>query len=140
MSLFLTWGESRGMSRGQARGVIYMVCQPLKWWCVQGTCIILFFCFRHPVFVPGSSKVAVGFFGLFVSLGSRICPNCSCTYSFLVPYTFFVFCCWRRVVSRWKHCGKGSQACLPGTGNCFEGSFEIRWRVGKKSMFGSLGG
>ena len=76
------------MSRGQTGRVIYVVCQPLKWWCVQGACIILFFCFRHPVFVPGSSKVAVGFFGLFVSLGSRICPNCAYTHSFLVPYSF----------------------------------------------------
>ena len=44
-------------------------------------------CFAHPlgggvcrghtqylVFVPGSSKVATGFFGLFVSCGSRISP------------------------------------------------------------------
>ena len=23
---------------------------------------------------------------------------------FLVPYSFFVFCCWRRGVSRWKPC------------------------------------
>ena len=58
--------------------------------------------------LPGSSKLAVGFFGLFVSFRYRICPNCSCTQLFLVPYSFFVFCCWRRGVSRCKHCSKGA--------------------------------
>ena len=32
-------------------------------------------------FALGTAKVAVGFFGLFVSLGPRICPNCSCSVS-----------------------------------------------------------
>ena len=62
-----------------------------------------------PAFAPGSSRAAVGLFGLFVSFGSRICPSCACTQLFLVPYSFFVFCCSRRGVSRCKHCSKGSQ-------------------------------
>ena len=31
------------------------------------------------------AKVALGFFDLFVYLGSRICPNCACTQLFSVP-------------------------------------------------------
>ena len=30
----------------------------------------------NTLFAPGFSKVAVGFFGFFVSFGSRNCPNC----------------------------------------------------------------
>ena len=52
-----------------------------------------------------------------VSFGFRICPNCSCTQLVLVQNSFSVFCCWRRSVSRCKHCCTGakdprSQACL----------------------------
>ena len=46
---------------------------PRRWWCVQGACAVPCFCSQLPVFAPGSPKVALGFFGLFVSLGSRIC-------------------------------------------------------------------
>ena len=53
--------------------------------------------------------MAVGIFGLFVSFGSSICPNCTCTQLFLVPYSFFVFCCWRRGVSRCKHCSSAAK-------------------------------
>ena len=35
---------------------------------------------------------------------SRIWPKCVCTQLVLGPYSFFVFCCWRRGVSRRKHC------------------------------------
>ena len=38
-----------------------------------------------------------------------IFPNCASTQLFLVPYSFFVFCCWRRPLPRCKHCNKGSQ-------------------------------
>ena len=62
----------------------------------------------YPAFAPGSSEMAVGFFGLLYLL-SRICPNCACRQLFLVPYSFLVFCCWRRGVSRCQHCSKGSQ-------------------------------
>ena len=54
---------------------------------------------QYPIFAPGSSKVAVGFFDLFVCSGSRICPNRACMWLLLVSYSFFVFCCWRRGVS-----------------------------------------
>ena len=42
------------------------------------------------------------FFGLLYLL-SRICPNCTCTQLFLVPYSFFVSCCSRSRLSRCKH-------------------------------------
>ena len=63
---------------------------------------------RDPAFAPGTLEVAVGFwpFGaLFV-----ICPNCPRVRLFLVPYSFFVFCCWKRCLSRCKHCSKGAHA------------------------------
>ena len=67
----------------------------------------------YPIFAPGSSKVAVGFFDLFVSSGSRICPNRAGTQLLLVAYTFFVFCCWRGGVSRYKHCSTAEKGpCL----------------------------
>ena len=53
----------------------------------------------------------------FCIFWSRICPNCTCTLLFLVPYSFFVFRSSRRGVSRCKHCstaakGPRSRACL----------------------------
>ena len=54
---------------------------------------------QYLAFAPGSSKVAVGFFGLFVTFGSRIFPNCTHTLLFSVWYRFFVFCCSRRGLS-----------------------------------------
>jgi len=41
-----------------------------------------------------------------------ICPNCSCMQVFSVPYTSS-FCCWRRHLSRGKHCSKGTQGQVP---------------------------
>ena len=53
-------------------------------------------------------------FGLFISCGPRyICPHCSCTQLFLVPHNFFVFCCSRRHVSRYKHSSKRPQVSGP---------------------------
>ena len=75
----------------------------------RGQAHYLCFCPRHPIFAPGSSKLAVGFFGLFVSFGSRICPNCAYTQLFLVPYSFFVFCCSRKGVSRCKYCSTAAK-------------------------------
>ena len=40
---------------------------------------------QGPAFAPRASKVATGFFGLFVSFRSRICPDCACTQLFLAP-------------------------------------------------------
>ena len=36
----------------------------------------------------------------------KIFPNCACRQLFLVPCSFFIFCCPRRGVSRCKHCSR----------------------------------
>ena len=71
---------------------------PFRWYCVQGACTVL-------CLAPGYSKVAVlDFFLISLYLLSRICTNCTCMQLFLIPYSFLVFCCSRRDVSRCKHC------------------------------------
>ena len=60
--------------------------------------------FLLPAFAHGSSEVTVGVFFCLFDLWSRICPNCTWIKLFLVPYSFFVFCCSRGGVSRCKHC------------------------------------
>ena len=102
--MLLICGAGRGVSRGQDGGVAEVVCPPLGWWCVQGACSKPCFspkCF----FLQALHKWQLGFsfffFGLFVSL-SGVGPKCTST-------NFFAFCCWRRHVSMYKHCSKGSQ-------------------------------
>ena len=66
----------------------------------RGVCSILFllltycFCFR---------LLKMADFLVSLYLLSRICPNCSCTQLSLVPYSFSVFYCSRRGMSRCKH-------------------------------------
>ena len=60
---------------------------------------------QYPVFAPGSSEVALGLFVSFlvsVYLLSRICPKCPCMQLFLMPSSFFVFCCSKTGLSRCK--------------------------------------
>ena len=45
---------------------------------------------QYPAFAPSSSKVAFGFFGLLVSLGFRICPNCTCMQFHTVSLYFII--------------------------------------------------
>ena len=59
--------------------------------CVQGSCAVPCFHCQHPVFAPGTSKVAVGFFGLLVSFASRMCPSCTCPGLLLVPAVSLCF-------------------------------------------------
>ena len=68
---------------------------------------------QFPASVPDSAEVAVRFFGLSVYLVVHTLPQLL-TYMqlFLVPASFFVFCCWKRRLSRGKHSSKGSQ--VPG--------------------------
>ena len=42
--------------------------------CVGGVCSVSCFCSRHPAFSPGSSKLVVGFFGLFVCFPYNFAP------------------------------------------------------------------
>ena len=62
-----------------------------------------------------------GFFWSFCIFLSIICTNCTYMQLFLVPYDFFIFCCWKRHLSRCKHCGKAFQipACLMMTQKVF---------------------
>ena len=83
---------------------------------------------QYPAFAPDTlfllqalQKWQLGFFGLFVSFGSRICPNCACTQLFLVPYSFFVILLLKErcvQVQTLQQCSKGSQvpACLTPSG------------------------
>ena len=84
-------------------------------------------CFVRPpvVLIAGSMPVPCCCSGLFKSgiwVFWSLCvfcsefvdktPSCECMKLFLVPYNFFVFCCWRRGLSRCKHrstCSKGPQ-------------------------------
>ena len=70
------------MSRNQARGITWVVCLPIWWWCVHGVCSVR--CFSSQLF-----KVAVGFL-VFVCLVSIICPKCTRTQLFLVPYSLLL--------------------------------------------------
>ena len=73
-------------------------------------------CFAHPLggidmllLLQPLWKKQLGFL-VSLCLLSRICLNCACMQLFLVPYSFFVFCCSKRGMSRCKlHCPKGSQ-------------------------------
>ena len=110
MSWFLIWSNSRGRSRGQAKWGAYVVCPPLRWWCVQGHV-------QHPAFASGSWLFRSGSqdfsFCIFLPI---ICPSSACMQLFLIHCNFFVFC-GLKCLSRCKyysHCSKGSQipACL----------------------------
>ena len=82
--------------------------------------------------------MVVGFclFVRFCILLSILRPNCTCMQLFLVPYSFFVFCCLRRHLSRCRRCSKGSQvpACLNRTLGLFPTSqpatHRLRWNLG----------
>ena len=76
------WGEGRAVSRNQARGITWVVCLPIWWWCVHGVCSVR--CFCSQLF-----RVAVGFL-VFVCLVSIICPKCTRTQLFLVPYSLLL--------------------------------------------------
>lgn len=74
-----------------------MVCPPL------GDTV----CKCHVQFpVPDTSEVEVGFWPFCILL-FIICPNCSCMWLILVPYSFCVFYRSRRHLSRCGHCSKG---------------------------------
>ena len=74
---------------------------------------------QYPAFAPGTSKVAAGFlvwvflFLFFSYLVVQNLPNCTCMQLFLVPYSFFLFCCLRRCLSRYKHYCKRSYVLGP---------------------------
>lgn len=62
-----------------------------------------------PALAPGCSEVGTGRW-VSLYLLSAIYSNCACTQLFLVPCSFFLFCCRKRCFSRRKHCSS-----VPGT-------------------------
>ena len=97
-------------SRDWARGVTWMVCPSLWWYCVPGSGqrgeggV-----FNTMLLLPTFQKWQLGFCCFCILF--IICPNCECMQLFLVPYSFF--CCSRRLLSRCRHCSKGSQVLSP---------------------------
>ena len=77
----------------------------------------------YPAFAPNTLFLLLApekwqlVFLVFLYLSSIICPNYACIQLFLVPYSFFVFCCLRRCLSRCKLCNtaaKGPRSQVPG--------------------------
>ena len=91
VSLFILWGESRDVSRSWTGG---------RWFAYPLGDVVCRGHVQFPAFFLGSSKVVVGFLGLFLYLLSRVFPNCTCMQLFLVPCSSIVFCWSRRGMSR----------------------------------------
>ena len=99
----LTRNECRGRSRRPTRGVALVVCPPL-WSCrVQGAHVVP--CFCSLLFRSGSWL----FFFSFCILLSIICPNCTCTYLFLILYSLYF-------VARGDTCPSASTAAIAAMG------------------------
>jgi len=71
---------------------------------------------QYPAFATNSlflllalQKWQLGFFGVFLYLLFRICPNCTCTQLLLVPSSFFLFCGSWRGAFRCKHCSTAAE-------------------------------
>ena len=73
---------------------------------------VCWMCAQFPAFVPDSLEVVVGFL-VFFSLVHNLPQLPMQAVIFLVPYGFFVFCCWRRGVSRCKHCSTAAKGPNP---------------------------
>ena len=56
---------------------------------------------------PGLELVSPALAGRFLTPAPP--GNWACTQLFLVPYIFFVFCCWQRRLSRCKHCSTAAK-------------------------------
>ena len=112
-SLFLSRGEGRHMSRGLVEGWLRYFACPLGGGVCRGYAQFSCFCSWPSAFAPGSSKVAFGFFGLFISFVRNFALTVPCTQLFLVLYNFFVFGCLRRCVFRCKHCTSAAKGPRP---------------------------
>ena len=90
-----------------------MVCPlPLVVLCAGGMhsalLLLLTLCFCFWLLRSGSWA-----FWTFCILLSIICPNWTCTQLFLVPYSFFVLCCWRRLCPVASTAAKGPRSQVP---------------------------
>ena len=92
-------GEGTNRLEGWAGWVALVVCSPPWWCCLQESCRVPCFCSWH---LRSGSWVLAFLYLLFI-----ICRNCECMQLLLVPYSFFVFCFWRRHLSSCKHPVKG---------------------------------
>ena len=92
----------RGGSRFGLEGWLGWSTHPLGFAVFRGHTAVSCFCSGH---LRSSSWV----FGLFVSCCSKFVPIAHVHSYFLVPYSFFIFCCPRKHLSRCKHCSQGSQ-------------------------------
>ena len=93
--------KCRGVNRSGRRDP-QVVCPPLRWWCVQGACEVLCFCsglFRSVSLAFWSFCI---FHPKFFLIAARM-------QLFLVPYSFFVFCCSKRGMSRCQHCSTAAK-------------------------------
>ena len=92
-----------------------MVCPPLRWCWVQGACSVPCFCSPHPVFAPGSSKLAVGFFWSLCIFCPEFAPNYHAVIFSPIQFLCILLLEERCVqVQALQHCSKGPQvpACL----------------------------
>ena len=79
-----------------------MVCPPL-WWCrVQGSC-------TGPHFCSGLFKSGSCVFWSLCIFCPEFAPTVHAHNYFLVPYSLYIFCCRKRGVSRFKHCGPAAK-------------------------------
>ena len=113
VSWFLIFGEGRGVSRSPVEGWLRWFTHCFVGGMFRGHAVT---CFCSLLLRSGGP----GFWSLCILL-SMICFSCTCTQLFLVPYSFFVFCCWRRCFSS-KPFSKGSQVQPVSVGDSFSSS------------------
>ena len=77
-----------------------------------------------PCFCSGHLRSSSWVFGLFISC-SKFVPTAHVHSYFLLPYSFFIFCCSRKHLSRCKHCRQGSQV---------PAFFSVTWLIFLKSL------
>ena len=107
-SLFLIWSKGRDVSRGQAGGVAWVVSHPLGDVVLRGHAQYPAFTSDPLLLLEAFQKWQLGFL-VSMYLLSRIYSNSTCMQLFLVPYSFFIFCCSRRGVSRCKNCSTAAK-------------------------------
>ena len=100
------------MSRGWA-GEVRCFADPVGGAVCKGLVQYPLFAFNTLFLLRALQRWQLGFWSFHILLSIDL-PQLASMQLFLVPYSFFVFCCWRRRVSRYKQCCKGSwvPACL----------------------------
>ena len=90
---------------------------------------------QYPAFLWALQKWQLNFLVSLYPL-FRICPNCTYMKLLLVPYNFFVFCCLRRGVSRWKPSSTAAKVPCPRPVSVLVPLLKIRW----PQLYGSICG